>query len=333
MDLLRAARTLRCDRSPAHAGRRRRAAAKLAAGIAVLQPSTPGAGVHAALLGAALQELGVPVNDLLADLFTQLHSTPPPSRVQLEVAVQRFLDRTKRPEFAQACCACLTECVAGSDGKLSGVYFKSFVHRNLANLKSILDPQQWDDPACGKGFFAETSHAGQTCETASIDDPTSNDPTPGKGWKGVLFEHFLFDDKSGNSGSMVLRNFLNIDIQEGPTSYLLDYGLCKSLSGSMTDSNGTVTTLGLEEDCGYSSASDVGLSNVTHLTGVKHLEYTVSGLHDLSVLALMIMAETITYDALCCGGAEAPTANCDCSYELCSDEGELPDGEKPPSCR
>jgi hypothetical protein len=315
VDLARAARALRCDQSLAHASRRRRAAAKLVGGVTATQGTSPAASVARWRLAAALQDLGVPV----ADLFTQLQSMPHDTRERAEVATQRFFDREMLASFANGCCSCLVECVAGSDGELATVYFKSWVHRDLAHMKPILDPQAWDDEECGKGFFAETSHAGNTCGAASETDPPTNDPTAGTSWKGVLLEDFRYDYKSGGgSGSAGLRNFLDIDIQVTDPSYLLEYGLCESLGGSMTNPDGTVSPLGLEEDCGYSSAATVGIPNQSRVTGVKRLQFDIPGLTDLTVISLMVMADMITYDVLCCdSGGEPPAENCVCPKKLC----------------
>lgn len=317
--LQRAARILRCDRSFAHTSRRRRAAAKLAGGIAVLR-ATPShvANMHAATLGVALRELDVPVDDL----FMALSGVDEVTRAGIEISAQRFFDRQRLARFAKACCSCLLECVAGSDGELSTVVFKSFVHRQLANLKPILDPQRWDDEECGKGFFVGTSHAGDQCTTASVQDPTTNDPIPGKSWKGVLFEHFAYDyaQSNGSNGTAGLKNFLDIDIEESAPSYVLEYGLCKSLDGSMTNPDGSVSALGLVEDCGFSSAAAAGSNtpNDSHVRGLKRLQFTVPGLRDLTVIGLMVMADMITYDVLCCdaGGEPAPE-ECRCADKLC----------------
>jgi hypothetical protein len=332
VDLARAARTLRCDQSPAHASRRRRAAAKLVGGITVTQGTSPAAKLHRATLAVALQDMGVPI----ADLFTHLQHVPHDTREQAEVATQLFFDSQMLASFANKCCACLLECVAGSDGELATVYFKSWVHRDLAHMKPILDPQAWDDEECGKGFFAETSHAGDTCNAASETDPPTNDPTVGTSWKGVLLEDFRYDYKSGaGSGTAGLRNFLDIDIKASDPSYLLEYGLCESLGGSMTNPDGTVSPLGLEEDCGYSSAAAVGIPNQSRVTGVKRLQFDIDGLKDLTVISLMVLADMITYDVLCCDSdGEPPAENCVCAKKLC-DQGtpNIPADAEPLLCR
>jgi hypothetical protein len=332
INLRRAARILRCDGSRGNTSRRRRAAAKLVGGIIATQGSDAADKLHRAMLAGAIQDLGVP-----SDLFIQLQSVPHDTRERAERATQRFFDREKLDDFSKGCCSCLLECTAGSDGEVSTVYFKSWVDRDLSSMKSLLDPQQWDDKECSKGFFTETSHAGDTCSAASETDPTTNDPTPGTSWNGVLLENFEYKYKtSTKDGTTKLKNFLDIDIKETDPRYLLEYGLCKPLGGTMEDLNGNASPLGLKEDCGYSAATRVSTAvpNETNLTGVKRLQFDINGLWEINEFGLKMMADTITYEVLCCGsGGETSAENCGCAEKYCGNGlPSLPAGAEPALC-
>lgn len=296
-----ASETLRCDASFGARARRRRAIIKLAprmvqqgVGLTALSLSL------AAAIGAALDNLGVDVGDLIG--FLQGSGATQP--IQLEHATAQYLQTSGGP--FPLCCARVTYCevkppTIGSDTDPSSVFFTIDVARPLNDVKQAMDPQTWDD--CEGTYFESTVRVGSTCPTTPpTGTPVDVPETPGSTWSGALFEHFEADFNGGNRA--MFQNFLKIDAKSG-SDFRYDYGLCTPLGSLETDVLGTHDTPGkLREDCGFSRVGETA-TNQSVVSGIKVLQFDpiedVQGLGIWAHLGLEYLVDQIADVGVCCG--------------------------------
>jgi hypothetical protein len=118
------------------------------------------------------------------------------------------------------------------------------VQRDPKALAPVLDPQNWD--VCGSKFWKAAF------VTLGGDPPTPdpNAPPPGMQWKGILFEHFVFDVGKLNMSSFEV--LLDINFVPASGGVTTTYGLNKSVNsrvgpvrkpGGIVEDSGGVTAV------------------------------------------------------------------------------------------
>lgn len=282
------------DRRPFAGSRRLRAMAKLA--------SAPPHGTRR----RALQRLGAPLGGIETRLDALRAVDPDPMRlapgsstlVPATVAILEALIGPSIPDCDRTYPTTdiwfdYTSWESTAIGKLS-------VQRPLAEMRVVLDPQNWD--VCGSKYF-QASYVAMPNGLIDANGDAQVDPNPpaaGSAWSGVLFEHFVFDLGPGRLGSF--RTLLDVASQPGPTSHQVDFTLRKSILsriGSMTRNGGIAV------DEGWAKASATGAA-ATDVEAKKVLKFANWG--DSSIdfglnlwvgLFLEVVSEE-AYEGVCC---------------------------------